>query len=255
MKPFRKSRTAALLAAGVSALLMAGPSSALDANDKAEIETIIREYLLKNPELLLEVQQAYEAKRDAEQKVAQKGTIDTRAAEIFHSPDDVAVGNPNGSVTIVEFHDYNCGYCKRALDDMTTMIEADNDLRFVLKEFPILGPDSLKAHHVARAFKKLLPEKYFEFHVALMGGEGRATEESAMELAVSLGAEEGKMREIMDAEDADAEFRQAYDLANGLGITGTPSYVIGDEVVFGALGRDVLTAKVDNMRSCNSATC
>ncbi|MBR7518288.1 thioredoxin domain-containing protein, partial [Mycobacterium tuberculosis] len=84
--------------------------------------------------------------------------------KLFNSSLDAVFGNPKGDVTVVEFFDYNCGYCKRALPDMDALLKSDPKLRFVMKEFPILGPDSTKAHIVAKAFKALMPEKYLEFH-------------------------------------------------------------------------------------------
>ena len=120
------------------------------------------------------MQAALDAKRQEEQRVAQIETIRDNRDEIFNASYDPVVGNPNGKVTIVEFYDYNCGFCKRALEDMRELTAADPDLRFVLKEFPILGPDSQKAHIVASAFQRLMPEKYEEFHMQLLGSQGRA---------------------------------------------------------------------------------
>ena len=215
---------------------MTTPSA--DTLDRKAVETIVREYLLANPELLLEVQQALDAKQKEEQKVAQKAIIDGAKDKIYKSAHDGIVGNPNGKVTIVEFFDYNCGYCKRAIEDMQAMTAADPDLRFVLKEFPILGPESQKASVVSMAFHNLMPEKYGEFHNQLLGGHGRAGEATAIKIAVSLGADEAKLREAMKDPKITEIFNETYDLANKLSITGTPSYVIGNEVVFGAQGRD-----------------
>ena len=167
-----------------------------DTLDRKEVETIVRDYLLANPELLLEVQQALDAKQKEEQRRA-LAIIKDAKDEIFNSAHDGVVGNPDGKVTIVEFYDYNCGYCKRAIEDMQALTAADPDLRFVLKEFPILGPDSQKASVVSMAFHKLMPEKYGEFHNQLLGGQGRAGEASAIKIAVSLGADEAKLREAM----------------------------------------------------------
>ena len=130
----------------------------------------------KNPELLLEMQQALETKQREEQRVANLEVIKDAKDEIFNAAYDGVVGNPDGKTTIVEFYDYNCGFCKRAQEDMLALTAADPDLRFVLKEFPILGPDSQKAHVVSMAFRALMPEKYGDFHNQLLGGQGRASE-------------------------------------------------------------------------------
>ncbi len=212
--------------------------------DRAEVEAIVRDYLLRNPEVLLEVQEALEAKQKEEQRLASLGVIKDNSAEIFNSTFDGIVGNPDGKVTIVEFYDYNCGFCKRAIEDMRALTAADPDLRFVLKEFPILSPDSQKASVVSMAFHLMMPEKYGEFHSALLGGEGRATEEAAIKVALSLGADEAALRARMQDPAIIDALSKTYDLANKLAITGTPSYVVGDEVVFGALGQDVLAEKI-----------
>lgn len=251
MKKTVLATTVALLAFG-----MAAPAATQETQlDRKQVEEIVRDYLLKNPELLLEVQQALEAKQKEEQRVASLRVIEEARAEIFDSEFDGVVGNPDGKVTIVEFYDYNCGYCKRAIEDMQALTEADPDLRFVLKEFPILGPDSQKAHTVSMAFRKLMPEEFGEFHNQLLSGQGRAGEASAIKIALSLGADEAKLREEM-ADPAIAEaFGKTYELANKLAITGTPSYVVGNEVVFGALGKDVLAEKIEAARACGEATC
>ena len=174
--------------------------------DKTEVEKIVRDYLVANPEILEEMQAALDAKRREEQRVAQVETIKANKDEIFNASYDAIVGNPDGKITIVEFYDYNCGFCKRALEDMQALTQENPDLRFVLKEFPILGPDSQKAHVVASAFQRLMPEKYAEFHNQLLGGQGRAGEASAMKIALSLGANEAKLREEMKNEEINANF-------------------------------------------------
>ena len=224
-------------------------ASATTSVDRVEIENIIRDYLVKNPELLLDMQQALETKQREEQRVASLEVIEAAKDEIFNAAYDGVVGNPEGKTTIVEFYDYNCGYCKRAQEDMLALTAADPDLRFVLKEFPILGPDSTKAHVVSMAFRTLMPEKYGDFHNQLLGGQGRATEAAAIKVALALGADEAKLREEMKNPAINEAFEKTYELANRLAITGTPSYVIGNEVVFGALGQEVLAQKIAETRA------
>jgi protein-disulfide isomerase len=215
---------------------------------RGDVEAIVRDYLLANPEILMEMQASLEVRQREQDRIAQVDTISAASDEIFNASYDGIVGNPNGSVTVVEFFDYNCGFCKRAMEDMEAMVAADPDLRFVLKEFPILGPDSQKAHVVSMALRNLAPEKYGDFHRALLSG-GRATEEAAISAAVALGIEEGALRAEMRNPEIQTSFEKTYDLANRLAVTGTPSYVVGTEVVFGALGQDVLTEKVELARA------
>jgi protein-disulfide isomerase len=228
-------------------------SPPLEASDE-KIEAVVRNYLLKNPEIMVEVQTALETKRDEQNRAARNAFIAKAGADLFNDREDAVLGNANGDVTVVEFFDYNCGYCRRAVGDMQALLKTDENVRFVLKELPILGPDSVKAHIVAHAFKKLVPQKYSEFHVALMEA-GQATEESALALAVSLGADEAELRTGMGDPAIGASFERNNNLAEGLNITGTPSYVIKDEVVPGALGLEVLSEKVANVRQCQKATC
>jgi protein-disulfide isomerase len=243
------------VAAAVALPAATGPAAAFDKAEREEIETIIHDYLLENPEVLIEVQEALNAKQVAAQRAHQQDAIASQSEQIFQSPADPVLGNPNGSVTVVEFFDYNCGFCKRAMADMVSMMENDSELKFVLKEFPILGPESEAAHRVAFAFHDLNPDKYAEFHLRLLGNEGRANEEVAMRIATDLGADEAALRKQMADASVSERIRETYELANVLGITGTPAYVVGDEVISGALGEEVLSTKIANVRECGSTVC
>ncbi|WP_136661080.1 DsbA family protein [Nitratireductor sp. XY-223] len=231
------------------------PALALDDAEKEEIGQFIREYLIQNPEILFEVQAAYEAKQESIQREQARQVIADSHDAIYNSPHNVVLGNPEGDVTIVEFFDYNCGFCKRALKDMEEIIAEDPNVRFILKEFPILGDDSIAAHRVSVAVRLVAPEKYEEFHLELLGGRDRATEVSAIEVAKQLGIDEDKLRTAMDNDSITESFRESYMIADGLGISGTPSYIVGDEAVFGAVGMPTLAGKIANLRNCESATC
>jgi protein-disulfide isomerase len=135
------------------------------------------------------------------------------------------------------------------------MVKADPNLKFVLKEYPILGEDSVKAHIVAQAFRNLRPAQYAAFHRELLSGGARADEARAIEVAVSLGAKEDELRKAMQDPSIGVLFDKNTQLASALGITGTPSYVLKDDVVFGAMGEKVLAAKVANIRKCQSVVC
>lgn len=241
-------------ATALSFVALAGGAQAFDDAQKEDIGKIVREYLLKNPEVILEAQQALEKKQMEERAAQAKAAVKDNQDAIFNSPTDLALGNPKGKISVVEFFDYNCGYCKRAVSDMDAVIKANPEVRFVLKEFPILGQDSVEAHSVSYAFKLIAPEKYGEFHRALMTGE-RATEASAIDVAKALGVTEEALRAKMAERPQDGSVREAYTLASKLGITGTPSYVIGDEAVFGAVGEDALLEKINNVAKCGKTAC
>ena len=244
------------LAGKPAAIADDSPQMAQATMNRAEVEQIVRDYLVANPEILSEMQAALDAKEKEEQRIASLQVIDENRADIFQSVHDGIVGNPDGKITIVEFYDYNCGFCKRAQDDMLALTAENPNLRFVLKEFPILGPDSQKAHVVSQAFQNLMPEKYAQFHNELLGSRSRASEASAMKVALSLGADEAALREAMKDPKIVDTFNKTYDLANKLAITGTPSYVVGNEVVFGALGKDVLSEKIAAAEAaCKADAC
>ena len=243
--------TALALAATIGAT---SGAIAFDDTQKDEIGKIVREYLLANPETLVEVQQALEKKQAAERAEQAKSAVKDNHDAIFNASYDLSVGNPKGKVTVVEFFDYNCGYCKRAVSDMDAVIKGNPEVRFVLKEFPILGQDSVDAHKVSNAFRLVAPEKYGEFHRALMTGE-HANEARAIEVAKSLGVSEEALRTKMAESPQDDNVRDAYKLATKLGITGTPSYIIGDEAVFGAVGGEELAKKIANVQQCGKTTC
>ena len=138
---------------------------------------------------------------------------------------------------------------------MEDLLKKDKNIRFVLKEFPILGPESVAASKVSDAFRKLAPEKYGDFHRALLGSEGRATEATAIEAAKSFGIKEPALRLEMAKSPDDASVKATYQLATDLGLTGTPAYVIGNEAISGAIGIDALKEKIGNVRNCGKTSC
>ncbi len=253
---YRCIRTASLaILAATSIVASFGVATAFEPAERSEIETIIREYLIANPEVMIEVQKSLETKRAAEQTAAQAKTLADMKDMIFNSKNQIEIGDKNAPITVVEFFDYNCGYCQRALSDMTKMMEADKGIRFILKEFPVLGEPSLEAHKVTLAFNRLMPEKAGEMHTKLLSAEGRKDGNVAMAMAVSMGADEAALKAEMEKPEILEAIKEVYAMADGLGISGTPSYVIGDEVVFGAVGLDQLNTRVANIRQCGKAVC
>ncbi len=231
--------------ASVAVPAMAQGQPPLTAEQRKAIVDLVRETIVKNPEIIQDALVELERRNTVAQAEAQRSAVSAEKARLTDPATSVIIGNPEGDLTLVEFMDYNCGFCKRAIEDMQALTKENPDLRFVLKEFPILGPESHKASVVSMAFHKMMPGKYGQFHTALLGGEGRATEASAMKVALSLGADEKKLREAMKDPSINEAFSRTYDLANKLAISGTPSYVVGNEVVFGALGKDVLAEKIE----------
>jgi protein-disulfide isomerase len=180
----------------------------------------------------------------------ERTNIKANYAAIFDSPHGIVLGNPHGNVTIVEFFDYNCGDCKHALFSMMKLLQTDPDLRVVLKEFPILGQGSVGAAHVAAAARMQDPNgtKYIEFHQKLLGGRGAAGRTRALAVAKQVGFDVGQLMKDMDSDEVKTTIAEDLKLADTLGIEGAPSYVIGDEVVFGELGYDELAKKIAALR-------
>jgi protein-disulfide isomerase len=220
-----------------------------------EFGNMVREYLTTNPQIMLEVQEALEEQQQQDQLLAQQKALNEKEEKIFRSEHQVEIGNENASITIVEFYDYNCGYCQRALADMTRFVEEDPSVRFILKEFPVLGEPSLEAHRVSIAFSRQYPEQAGDFHIALLKADGRKDGRIAMDLAVQMGADRDRLESELDAPYVMEAIRESYELADSLGITGTPSYVVGDEVVFGAVGFSSLNQKVAAIKECGKANC
>jgi len=241
LKPFR-----ALLIALIALFVL--PAQAAEFNDaqKKELGDIIRQYLLENPEVVRDAMQELERKQQEAEDSARTDTLKTMAAEIFRSKDDLIGGNPNGKVTMVEFFDYNCGYCKRAFPDVMKMVDSDKDLKLVMKEFPILGPGSVYAARAALASRK--QGKYWEYHMALMAHEGRIDEAVADQIAEASGLDVKKLKADMEAEEVNQVITRNMQLADSLKIQGTPAFIIDETVIPGAVGYEALAAVVKQIR-------
>jgi protein-disulfide isomerase len=236
----------------VSTPLPPAPSGALDRN---EIGKIVREYLIANPEVLQEAMAELEKRSQVAEAEKHKAAVKQHADAIFASKRQVTLGNPKGDVTVVEFFDYNCGYCKRAMEDMMVLLK-DPNLKVVLKEFPVLGPSSVEAAQVAVAVRMQDPtgKKYLDFHRKLLSGRGQVDKAQAMAAAKDGGLDMARLEKDMASQEVRDTLQESFKLAEALGMNGTPSYVIGNDVVIGAVGIEALQEKVNTAR-CGKATC
>jgi protein-disulfide isomerase len=221
---------------------------------RSDIERVVHDYLLAHPEVLQDAMSELEKRQTAAQAEKYKVAVKEHAQQLFSSPNQVTLGNPNGNVTFVEFFDYNCGYCKRAMDDMLTLLKDDPKLKVVLKEFPVLGPGSLEAARVAVAVRMQNPKKYLEFHTKLLGGRGAADEAHALAVAKDIGMNMAQIQKDAKSPEVKATLDEDFKLAEALGLNGTPSYVIGSDVVVGAIGLPGLQEKINTAR-CGKPTC
>lgn len=209
-----------------------GDSGSFSKSQQQSIENIVRNYLLKNPGILDELQTAYAADRQKKWLAAMKDGIKQNADKIFRSKYSYVAGNPNGNVSVVEFFDYNCGYCRRVFHDVRKLIKNDTNVRVVFKEAPIFGKEqSVDAARVAIAAKK--QGKYFELHAALFETPGVKNKETALRVAKDIGLDVEKLKKDMYAKDVDEEIREAIALTNKFGIDGTPFFFVGNQVIPG----------------------
>ncbi|MBJ3774799.1 DsbA family protein [Acuticoccus mangrovi] len=237
-------------------LLLFGPRA--DAEDapltKSDVEAIMRDYLLANPEILEEAFTALQAKRQAEAEAARKGSLSQYRDALENTPGDPVLGNPAGDVTMVEFFDYNCGYCRRAHEDLERLIAADPQLKVIMKEFPVLGQGSMEAAAVSILVNDLVPESYPEFHERLITADGQANEKVALSIATDMGLPVDEIRAKLRSDKVRETVQSSYEIAQALGLSGTPSYVVGDTVEFGAVGYDTLRTRINEAR-CGEMEC
>ncbi|MBR0692974.1 DsbA family protein [Bradyrhizobium lablabi] len=246
----------ALIGLAVGGAPLAASAESFSDTQRGDIETIVRNYLIAHPEVLEEAMTELSKRQAAAEAEKHQASISKNADTIFNSPRGVTIGNKDGDVTFVEFFDYNCGYCKRAMSDMLDLMKSDPKLKVVLKEFPVLSQGSVEAAQVAVAVRMQDPtgKKYLDFHQKLLGGRGAADKARALAVAKEVGLDVARIEKDMTSPEAKATIEENFRLAESMGMNGTPSYVIGKQVVIGAIGLDNLKEKIGVAR-CGKATC
>ncbi|MBE7637170.1 thioredoxin domain-containing protein [Sneathiella sp. P13V-1] len=209
------------------------PKQEYVASADKEFGAQVRAYLLENPTVIREAVERLQLAEAREEEIRKARLLTDLKDEIENDGYSFVGGNPNGDVTIVEFFDYRCGYCKRSFPDLMKTVEDDGNIRLVMKEFPILGEQSVLAARAVTAARE--QGKYMEFHNALMQLRGGITKDRLMNIAKDLGMDAAKLEKDMGSEKITAEFRRTYDLAQALGITGTPAFIIGGQLAPGAI--------------------
>jgi protein-disulfide isomerase len=236
---------ARILAAACAALMLvaAAPLRAEPATDakQSEFERMLKEYLAAHPEAIQEALDTLAARKAAAKAEERKATIKANGRELFSSPRQVTLGNGAGDVTLVEFFDYNCGYCKRALSDLLELMKNDPKLKVVLKEYPILGPDSVEAARVAVAVRMQdAGARYLVFHRKLLENRGHNDKARALAAAEEAGFDRAQLERDIASEEVTNSINESIRLGKVLEINGTPGYVVGERVVIGARGEEVL---------------
>jgi protein-disulfide isomerase len=246
--PQRAPFIAGILVCGV---LAAAPAQAAQAAEispaqRQAIEGIIHDYLMQNPDILIEALRGAEEKLNREADAKARKVLNERRSEIFDEPATPVGGNPRGDVTIVEFFDYRCPYCKQVLPSLQTLLKEDHNLRFVYKEMPVLGPASITAAHAALAAQR--QGKYETFHNAMMGTKGQIIDETVFKVAGSVGLDIDRLKQDMKAPEIERAVKDNLALAEALNIRGTPGFIIGDHIVPGALALQALKEMIAEAR-------
>ncbi len=238
--PLRAQSSKAEIEAAVRDYLKSNPE---------ELQRVVRDTLVNHPDWLQDVLTEIVRKRQAAALI-RGGEIAANAPKLLSSPHQVTLGNPEGDVTLVEFLDYNCGYCKRAMADMLALLEGDARLKIVLKEYPVLGPASVEAARVAIAVRMqdVDGSKYLAFHKALLGSRGRADAASAMAAARDAGLDMERLARDLVSDEVRLSIEESQSLARAIGVTGTPAYVIGNNLVPGAVGSNALRSQIADLR-------
>jgi protein-disulfide isomerase len=237
-----------LLAAIVALATTPPMASAADftPDQRKEIEAIVHDYLKSHPETLIDAIQAAEDKLKADAKDKAKKVLADRHRDVFDDPQSPSAGNPKGDVTLVEFFDYRCPYCKQVEPALEKLLGDDRQLRFVYKEFPVLGPDSETASRVALAARK--QGKYDAFHRAMMVTAGHIDEAVIYKIATSVGLDVDRLKQDMRSPDVDKELKANLELGTSLDIEGTPAFIVGDTIIPGAISADALKQLIATAR-------
>ncbi len=217
--------------------------------EQRALEQTIHQYLLDHPDVMLEVLDVLRARQQATAAENARANLAAHRDELVNDPASPVAGNPDGDVTLVEFFDYHCAYCKGVLKTVMTVLDEDPGLRMVFKEFPILGADSVAAARAALASRNQDADKYVEFHTALMSTRGRLTQPRILAIARDVGFDAERLEADMASPEITKAIERNLALAQALGINGTPSFVIGDQLIPGAVDLDALKQLIAQARA------
>lgn len=231
-----------------TALALCLSSTATTAEDlsKEQMQDLVLQTIRDNPEIVMEAIRVLQAREEQAQLDQAQAVLSANRAALDNDPNAPVLGNPDGDVTVVEFFDYNCGYCRRTFNDVHALIKADDNVRLVMREWPILGEESVYAARAALASRA--QGKYEEFHNALMGFEGRANETSVGIIAVELGIDIEQLKRDMEAPEVVAHIQTSLQLTQALNLNGTPAFIFGDQLVPGAIELEQMQALVAQSR-------
>ncbi len=238
----------AMLVFAVSAPARSSATEAMGPEQKAAVEALIRQYILDHPDVVVESLQRWQERQKAESEQKAKAALVEHRDLLENNPAAPVAGNADGDVTIVEFFDYRCGYCKRVFPAVQELIKTDGNIRYVFKEFPILGPDSMIASQAAQAVWFIAPDRYLDFHAALMGARGALSEDRVLDIAAKVGLDRDAVKKGMGDPRVAETLASNLALGRDLGVNGTPAFVIGGQLVPGAIDLDTMKELVAEAR-------
>jgi protein-disulfide isomerase len=254
--PRGRLTSALLFCFGIFCVTATAAAEEFSAKQKTEIEGIFRDYLLKNPEILRKTVNELERREKAAELDARSKIISDPSSVLYTSPHQSVIGNPNGKVTLIEFFDYNCPYCRSAVSDIARLVKENPDLRVILRDLPILSKGSLEAAQIEGAVRlQLSGEKFWDFHEKLLGLHGAVGRAQALAIAKGVGADMAQVEKDAATPSVKDGIDETDKLGQALAITGTPTFLVGDEVVVGAVGYDALKGKLENVRKCGKTAC
>jgi protein-disulfide isomerase len=236
-----------LIAAVLFALTLPALAESFSPAQKTEIEKLVKSYLLSHPEILRDMASALDAADKKTADAARGETLTSKAKDIYHDGMDGIIGNPKGDVTVVEFMDYNCGWCRKGIKEIQSLVKSDPNVRVIMKEFPIFGEGSEYAAKAALASAR--QGKYWEFHQALFTSEGKVTPEVTDQIAQDLGLDVAKLKTDMADPAIVAQIQKTTELAQTLQLTGTPAFIVDKKLFPGYIQLSEIQASVADVRA------
>jgi len=218
---------------------------------REEIEEIVTETIMKKPEIIVQAVQELQTREERKIEADAKKALEENHKIIYDSKNSPVIGNPKGDVTLVEFVDYNCGYCKQSLPNIMKLVKNDENLRIIIKDYPVIAPTSAIAAQAALTVHTLMPEKYFDYHAALFRMGGRFNKERLASVAVAMGIDKDTFLEKLDSKDIESKVDANRKLAQELRVRGVPYFIIGGKTFPGAVSYTRLKDAIAEVRAKN----
>jgi len=229
----------------------AGSSSAKQM-EKKDVEKIVRDYILENPDVIIEAMKRKQQREQEKTQLVAKQALKNSIGEITNNPLDPVAGNPDGDVVLVEFFDYNCGYCKHALGSIQEILKTDKNIKVIFKEMPILGESSIVASQTALAVYQVAPEKYFDFHIAVMHMRDKKSQANLIKLVEDLGINADKVKQATQGNKVNQALASTRALSKKLNIRGTPAFIIDDQLFPGMITAQEIKSIIKGIRAKKS---